>query len=149
VPSFGAGRPIWAPPGGLVLVEQRCHCGGGEEPHDLHHNRGECLAHPLVAAALHRVLDFQCELRTQPVQPDRFVLGDHAVAETHCELVDVRSPMDLPGLRVRMTERQRRMRPQRAVIDPAGQAAGRLFDRPIRQPPVRVRSSRSPPLLTV
>jgi hypothetical protein len=72
------------------------------------------------------------------------------LTETGCEMIDVRSPVGLPGLRMGVAKRQRRLWPQPAMIDPAGGPTDRLFDRwPVRQPPVDVWSRRTVPLLAV
>jgi hypothetical protein len=106
------------------------------------------LASALVATALQDVLHFQPQLWVQPVKPNAFVGRTRDLGEAPHELFDVRPVVDLPSVGMAVAKRQIRVRPEIAVIDPAGRAGRGLLDRRRRrQPRVQVgAASTLPPL---
>ena len=96
-------RPL--PPAGFVVVEQRAHLGGDQQPHHpADDGRGD-LAAALVVAALQRVLHLQPQRRRQRPQTDGLVGGQASRDEPVGELSRVRAAVAAPGVGVSMAER--------------------------------------------
>ncbi len=105
------------------------------------------LAAALVMAALQYVLHLQLQPRAQQVEPDEFVGGRRNIGEPPDEFVDVGSPVHFPGVGMRETERTRRLRPQRAMRDPARYARfGPRHCRRVVQPAVEFGPTRAEPV---
>jgi hypothetical protein len=144
------GQPSSLVAGFFVVVEQRVQGRGGECPDHAHDHVGGELALPVVVPALQNVLQFQLQLRAQPVELDHLAgqrgLGGEAIGE----LVDFGSPVHLPGVGVGLAERRGRLRPELAVRDAAGRARRGLLDRlPVGQPRVQLGPAGTLPSLRV
>ncbi len=120
----------------LVPVQQRHRVRRGQQFDQRHDHRRCRLRAGLVAAALQRVPDLQTQLPAEPAQPDDLVLGGRDLVEPADEGLHVGLPVGSPGVGVAVAERQRRLRPQLAVIDPADRAGRRWPQRRPRGSPV-------------
>lgn len=81
---------------------------------------------------------------------DAFLGRQYGVGEPSGELVDIGAPVDFPSAAMRVAERSRRLRPQRAMRDPARRAGfGLPHRRRIAQPAVESGPTTALPLLGV